>query len=191
MNGRSLRPHNSFLKLLVGLRCNLEFPLTVVGRIYLMWACNNGTDSTVTTKGSATLVSGYRFSSHHRVQTGSEAYPESSQRGTEVCLERDDADNYCTPHPNIFVAWCLIKRKDNFTFIFIIPALHKLQSELSIKLLQNSIAQKINKRHKMQSSLNANLKKGYVLHREWKRMLKCMNQERNPGELTCYTLFRL
>lgn len=53
----------------------------------------------MTTNSCTALLSGHRFSFQDLVQAVSDAYPESPQRGIEVCLEMGDADNYCTPPP--------------------------------------------------------------------------------------------
>jgi len=83
-------------------------------------------------------------------QTHLEGVPRLVGRGMMLAIPEH-------PRPYVFVVGYLIKSKDN-TFTFIIHTLHKLQSEFSAEL-HNSIAQQINKRHKIRSSLNSNLQK--------------------------------
>jgi hypothetical protein len=73
------------------------------------------------------------FSLHRRVQNGSGAHPASYPMGTrgsfpEVKRQRPEADHspppsaeinewsYTSIPPYVFMAWCLVKHRDNFTF---------------------------------------------------------------------------
>jgi hypothetical protein len=78
------------------------------------------------------------FSLHHRVQNGSGAHPASYSMGTTVSFpggkaagalkltihlhlvpRSQDAWSYTSTPQYAFMAWCLVKHRDNFTFIFI------------------------------------------------------------------------
>jgi hypothetical protein len=78
------------------------------------------------------------FSLHHRIQTGSGAHPASYPMGTSGSLPEEgvlkqlgrEADHsppssaevknawsYTSAPPVPFMAWCLVKHRDNFTFL--------------------------------------------------------------------------
>jgi hypothetical protein len=66
------------------------------------------------------------FSLHHRVQNGSGAHPASypvvaltlgiKRPGGEA--DHSPPSNAEVTHPYVFMAWCLVKHRDNFTFSF-------------------------------------------------------------------------
>jgi hypothetical protein len=67
------------------------------------------------------------FSLHHRVQIVSEAHPASYPMGTRGSFpfpltpssaEVKECVKYTSTPQYVFMAWCLVKHKENFTFIF-------------------------------------------------------------------------
>jgi hypothetical protein len=80
------------------------------------------------------LVGAGNFSLHHRVRNGSEAHPVSYPIGTRGCClggesagcEADHSPpssaevknvwSYTSTPQYVFMAWCLVKHRDNFTF---------------------------------------------------------------------------
>jgi hypothetical protein len=85
------------------------------------------------------------FSLHHRVQTGSGSHPASYPMGTGAVslgikrpgrkvdhsppssAEVKNAWSYTSTLQYVFMTWCLIKNRDNFTFIFYAPTLLELK----------------------------------------------------------------
>jgi hypothetical protein len=81
------------------------------------------------------------FCLHHRVQNGSGAHPASYAMGTGALslgvkrpgrevdhsppsdAEFKNAWSYTSTPPNVFMAWCLVKHRDNFNFTFYFPYL--------------------------------------------------------------------
>jgi hypothetical protein len=77
-----------------------------------------------------------KFYRHHRVQTGSGAHPASYPTGTGGSFPRskaaeayhsppsnaevENAWSYTSTPPYVYMAWCLVKYRDNFTFNFVI-----------------------------------------------------------------------
>jgi hypothetical protein len=75
------------------------------------------------------------FSLHHRIQNGSRSHPASSRMGSRgsfrggkaagewswpltsiYCQGQECVELYSTPQ-YVFMAWCLVKHRDNFTFV--------------------------------------------------------------------------
>lgn len=119
MYGRSVCPHNLFVELLVG----LEFALNVVGRISSTWACAATAERWTTREPEYNKPLSAPRPALRSAQTSVKRVPSLVWRGKMLTIRAH-------PRPYVFVAWCLIKSKDNFTFTFIIHSLHKLQSEL-------------------------------------------------------------
>jgi hypothetical protein len=74
------------------------------------------------------------FSLHHRIRNGSGAYPASYQMGSFLRVKRPgrEADyspptsaevknawSYTSTPQYVFMAWCLVKHRDNFTFTYV------------------------------------------------------------------------
>jgi hypothetical protein len=44
------------------------------------------------------------------------------QRNTHLCLARvNNMWRYTSSHPYAFIVWCVIKHRDSFTFVHVIP----------------------------------------------------------------------
>jgi hypothetical protein len=72
------------------------------------------------------------FSLHHRVQTDSGSHPDSYPMGTKASSlgvkrvpRSKDEWSYTSTPPYVFMAWCLVKRRDKFTFTFTFKLLWK------------------------------------------------------------------
>jgi hypothetical protein len=68
------------------------------------------------------------FSLHHRVQKGSGAHPASYPMGTRGSFPGVNRTGYEADHSSpssaevsqyVFMAWCLVKHRDNFTLLYI------------------------------------------------------------------------
>jgi hypothetical protein len=73
-----------------------------------------------------------KFSLHHHVHNGARAHPASYPMGTRGSFSGGEADhsppssaevkyawNYTSTPQYVFIAWCLVKHRDNFTFTFL------------------------------------------------------------------------
>jgi hypothetical protein len=73
------------------------------------------------------------FSLHHRVQNGSGPHPASSPVGTRGSFPGVKAAGaWSWPLPQyVFMTWCLVKYRDNFTFTFLLFTLERRDLRLS------------------------------------------------------------
>jgi hypothetical protein len=86
-----------------------------------------------------------RFSAYHRDQNGSGAHPASSPMGTRGSfpggvklttylhlVQRSRMSGAIPPFPQyIFMAWCLVKHRDNFTFYFTFTVLDNSNTRIN------------------------------------------------------------